>query len=77
VVGESEGSTALKPKPVIENDHEPVPSILYLHNIPVSLRYILMLSAHLLISLPSECFPRGFPTKILHAFLMLQTAVKK
>jgi hypothetical protein len=36
---------------------------------PTSLRYILILFSNLQLGLPSELFPSGFPTKILHAFL--------
>jgi hypothetical protein len=37
---------------------------------PSSLRYILILSSHLLLDLPSGLFPSCLPTKILHAFLI-------
>jgi hypothetical protein len=36
---------------------------------PTSPRYILILSTHLLLGLPSDLFPSGFPTNNLHAFL--------
>jgi hypothetical protein len=37
---------------------------------PISLRSILISSCHLRLSLPSDLFPSGFPTKILYAFLI-------
>jgi len=37
---------------------------------PISLRYILTLSSHLLLSLSSGLFPSGFPTIILNAFFL-------
>jgi len=37
---------------------------------PIYLRSILMLFSHLLLGLPSGRFSRGFPTKILYAFLV-------
>jgi hypothetical protein len=36
---------------------------------PISLRYILIISTHLRIGLPSGFFPFGFPTNVLYAFL--------
>jgi hypothetical protein len=36
----------------------------------VSLRYILILSTHLCLGLPSGLFPAGFPTNIVYAFLV-------
>jgi hypothetical protein len=36
---------------------------------PISLRYILILSTHLRLGLPSGLLPYGFPTNILYAFL--------
>jgi hypothetical protein len=37
---------------------------------PSSLRYILILSIHLRLGLPSGLFTSGFPTNILYAFLL-------
>jgi hypothetical protein len=39
---------------------------------PLSPRFILILSTHLCLCLLSGLFPYGFPTKILHAFLICQ-----
>jgi hypothetical protein len=39
------------------------------HPISLSLRYILILSTHLHLGLPSGLFPSGFPTNIPYAFL--------
>jgi hypothetical protein len=36
---------------------------------PISLRFILILSNHLHLGLPSGLFPSAFPTHILYAFL--------
>lgn len=49
----------------IGHNHEPVPS-----SQPFSLISILMLSQHLLLELPGSSFPRSFPTKVLHAFMV-------
>jgi hypothetical protein len=40
-----------------------------IHSIPsyLSLRFILILSTHLRLGLPSGLFPSGFPTNVLHA----------
>jgi hypothetical protein len=35
----------------------------------ISVRYILILSGHLRLGLPSDLFPSGYPTNILYAFL--------
>jgi hypothetical protein len=40
------------------------------HTIPSYLRSILILSTHLRIGLTNGLFPSGFPTNILHAFLI-------
>jgi hypothetical protein len=40
---------------------------------PISLRYILILSTHLRLRLPSGLFPSGYPTNILYAFLFSPT----
>jgi len=37
---------------------------------PTSWRFILLLSFHLRLGLPSDLFPSGFPTKILHTPLL-------
>jgi hypothetical protein len=41
----------------------------------ISLRYILILSTHLLLGLPSGLFPSGFPIGILYAFLFFPLRV--
>jgi len=40
---------------------------------PISLEYILILSFHLSLGLPSDSFPSGFPTKILYVFVFSPT----
>jgi hypothetical protein len=42
----------------------------------IFLRYILLLSTHLLLDLPSGLFPSGFPTNILQAFLFYPIRAK-
>jgi hypothetical protein len=63
-----------KPKVHYRNNKSPplVPilnQINPIHAIPFYLRHILILSAHLLLGLPSRLFPSGLPTNILYAFL--------
>jgi len=43
-------------------------SIHFTFSQPVSIRFSLILTSHLLLSCPSVCFPRDFTTKILYAF---------
>jgi hypothetical protein len=57
----------------IHKSHPPVPilnQINSVHTIPSYLRYILILSTHLRLGLHSGLSPTGFPTNILHAFLL-------
>jgi hypothetical protein len=44
-------------------------SIQSIPHYPISLTFILILSTHLRLGLPSGLFPYGFPTNILYAFL--------
>jgi hypothetical protein len=44
-------------------------SIQYMSSYSISLRFILILSTHLRLGLPSGLFTSGFPTHILYAFL--------
>jgi hypothetical protein len=54
-----EPSTGPYPKPDQSRPHHPI----------LSLRFILILSTHLRLGLPSGLLPSGFPTNILHALL--------
>ena len=57
-------STGVSNNPYPEpNQHNPVVLI------PISLRFILILSSHLCIGLPKGLFPVGLPVEILKAFL--------
>jgi hypothetical protein len=46
-------------------------SIQFIPHHPVSLRFILILSTHLRLDLPSGLFPSGFPTNILYTCIPL------
>jgi hypothetical protein len=63
---EPEGSSPCSQDPSTGPYPEPVPSSTY---IPSYLTYILILSTHLRLGLPSGLFPSGLPINILYAFL--------
>lgn len=60
MVGEPDGSTQLVPTPAIVHSSQSVQTTSNL----ISVRFILMLSSHVL----SASFPTGFPTKMLYVF---------
>jgi hypothetical protein len=64
---ESDGSLPCSQEPYTIPYTEPDEESLQSHSI--SLTSILILSSHLLLSLPSVIFPSGYPTRILYAFL--------
>jgi hypothetical protein len=61
-------STCSHPEPYQSNPHHPILSLI---------RSILMLSTHLRLGLPSDLFPSGFPTNILHAFLFFPNFIPR
>jgi hypothetical protein len=62
---EPEGSMPCSQEPSTGPYPEPHPSN------PISLRSILILTTHLRLGIPIGLFPSGFPTNILHAFLLM------
>jgi len=65
---EPEGSLPRLQMPTICPCPEPDQSSPYSH--PTSWIFILILSSHLCLGLPSGIFPSGFPTKTLHATIL-------
>jgi hypothetical protein len=65
---EPEGSSpcSQEPSPLVPTLSQIDP----VHIIPSYLRYILILSTHLRLGLPSGLFPYGFSTEILYAFFL-------
>jgi hypothetical protein len=65
VAPKAEGSTPCSQQPATSSHHQPPES-----NHPAnSPRFILILSSHLRLFLPSGLFPLGFATKVLYNFL--------
>jgi hypothetical protein len=66
---EPEGSSPWSQEPSTGPHLEPVPSTPH-H--PIPLRFILILSTHLRLGLPSGLFPFGFPTNIIYQLYLKQ-----